>query len=66
MGHVEGRQEAIEVALDLRFPTSVSTLMSQVRRVEDLDRLHDLLQIAKTATLAEIQSAIEAAIPPPK
>ena len=66
VGQAEGRQEAIEVALDLRFPASGSALMPQVRRGEDLDRLQDLLQIAKTATLPEIEAAIEATVPPPK
>jgi len=62
-GRKEGRYEAIEVVLDLRFPGSPAKLMPQVRQVEDLDKLHELLDTVKASDLATIQARISAAIP---
>ena len=61
-GRKEGRYEAIESVLDLRFPDFLAELMPRVKQVEDLDRLHALLQLAKKASLADIQAAVS----PPK
>ena len=58
MGLKEGRYEAIEVVLDLRFPEAVPELMPKVKQIEDMDRLHALLLLAKKATLADIQAAV--------
>lgn len=60
---VEGRLEAIESVLDVRFPDSTADLMLQVRQVGDLDKLHELLDTAKSADLATIRTRIVAAIP---
>ena len=61
-GRREGRCEAIEIALDLRFPDSVAELMPQIKQIEDLDRLHALVLLANRATLADIRAAVS----PPK
>ncbi len=53
--------KAIEVALELRFSDAAPTLMPRVRQVNDLDRLQQLLQVAKKAPLAEIEAAIATA-----
>ncbi len=61
-GRKEGRYEAMEVALDLRFPDSLAELMPQFEQIEDRDRLNALLQLTKKAPLADIQAAIESAV----
>ena len=65
-GLVKGRHEAIESVLEIRFSESVPALMTQVKQLEDLTKLHNLLQIAKTAPLVEIEVAIESALSKPK
>ena len=61
-GRIEGRHEAIEAVLQVRFLDSAVELMPQVKRVEDLDKLHELLQVAKTADLTTIKTAITTVI----
>ena len=63
MGRVEGRREAIESVLQVRFPDSAAALMAQARQVGDLDKLHELLEAAKSSDLATIEARIAAAIP---
>jgi hypothetical protein len=62
-GRIEGRLEAIEVALQIRFPDSAVALMAQARQVGDLDKLHELLEAAKSSDLATIQARIAAVLP---
>ena len=57
-GEIKGKQESIEVALELRFSDAAPALMPRVRQVNDLDRLEQLLQVAKKAPLAEIEAAL--------
>lgn len=64
-GLAKGRQEAIETALQIRFPNSAAALMAQARQVENLDKLHELLDAAKSSDLATIEARIAAAIPAP-
>ena len=61
-GRVEGRHEAIESVLQVRFPDSAAELMPRVKQVEDLDKLHELLEAAKAADLATIQARISGII----
>ena len=60
LGEIKGMTKAIEVALELRFGDAALALMPRVRQVNDVARLEQLLQVAKTAPLAEV----EATIPP--
>ena len=62
MGRVEGRREAIESVLQVRFPDSAAEMMPQVEQVEDLDKLHELLQVAKMGDLTTIRNMISAII----
>ena len=39
-------------------------MMAQARQVGDLDKLHELLEAAKSSDLATIEARIAAAIPP--
>ena len=59
-GKIKGKQESIEVALELRFGEAAPALMPRVRELNDLARLEKLLQVAKYAPLAEIEAAIGA------
>ncbi len=59
MGRVEGRVESV---LQDRFPDAEAELMPQVEQVEDLHKLQELLQMAKTADLTTIKAAIATAI----
>jgi hypothetical protein len=63
LGRIEGIQVAIESVLDVRFPDSTAALMPQVRQLEDLTKLHELLDTVKASDLATIQARISAAIP---
>ena len=62
-GRIEGRLEAIESVLQVRFRDSAAVLMAQARQVGDLDKLHELLEAAKSSDLATIEASIAAAIP---
>ncbi len=66
MGEITGVVKAIETVLKLRFPTSVSALMPRLLEVKDIDRVQHLLEVALIASLDEIETAIEAAVPSPK
>jgi hypothetical protein len=55
-GEKKGTKQAIEVALELRFPNTFSSLMPQVSKIDEIDRLERLLQLAKTAPLADIEA----------
>ena len=65
-GRIEGVVKAIETVLKLRFPKAVSVLMPRLLEVKDVDRVQHLLEVALTASLDEIETAIEAAVPSPK
>ena len=62
-GMEKGLLTGIEALLDLRYPDAVSALMPLARRVERVDALEQLVQVAKSASLDEIRAAIEAAQP---
>ena len=66
MGEITGVVKAIETVLKLRFPKAVSALMPRLLEVKDVDRVQHLLEVALTASLDEIETAIEAAVPSPK
>lgn len=57
-GLIQGAKQSIEVALELRFPEAVSSLMPLVVQIDAADRLEQLLQLAMTAPLAEIEAAL--------
>jgi hypothetical protein len=60
-GLIQGMHQAIEVALELRFgDAAAAALMPRVQRVDDLARLQKLLQVAKSAPLAEVEAALAA------
>ena len=65
-GRIEGVVKAIETVLKLRFPTAVSALMPRLLEVKDVDRVQHLHEVALTASLDEIETAIESAVPGPK
>jgi len=48
-GLSQGRLEAIETVLELRFPAATGELMSEIRHVDDLEQLKNILRAAKTA-----------------
>ena len=66
MGQAEGLAKGIESVLTLRFAPAVPVLMPRVLKVQDPDRLQQIVALAVTGTLDEIEAAIEAAVPPPK
>ena len=59
-GLIQGNHQAIQVALELRFGDAAVALMPRVLRVDDLARLQKLLQVAKSAPLAEVEAALAA------
>ena len=66
MGEINGVVKAIETVLKLRFPMAVSALMPRLLEVKDVDQVQHLHEVALTASLDEIETAIEAAVPSPK
>jgi len=61
-GLAQGRWEAIRVAIELRFPEAPPSLMQRVWLINDVVRLKLLLQAARAAPLADIETAITAAL----
>ena len=59
-GLVRGRQQAIEAVLEVRFDDTGTSLVPRVQQVNDPERLQQLLQVVKTASLAEIEAALAA------
>ena len=57
-GREEGLEKGIEAVLEVRFPQEVSVLMPAVRQSSKMAELDRFLQLAKTATLEEIRSAL--------
>jgi hypothetical protein len=57
-GLAEGMKQAIEVAIRLRFPDALPSLKPLVMRIDKVARLQQLLQLAETAPLAEIEAAL--------
>jgi hypothetical protein len=66
IGQAEGLVKAIESVLKFRFAASVPELMPRLVGIEDIDRLQHLHEIALTASLDELEAAIQAAVPSPK
>ena len=66
LGQIEGLVKAIETVLNLRFPVALPSLMPRLLTIDDPDRVQQILEVALTASLAEIETAIEAAVPSPK
>ena len=63
MGEIKGLSKAIEAVLKLRFPAAHPSPMPRLLQARDVDRLQHLLEVALTATLDEIETAIESAVP---
>ena len=61
-GLAKGMMKAIEAVLDVRFPDAAPSLMTRVMQVNDIAQLQRLLQVAKTAPLAEIEVAVAASL----
>ena len=57
-GLIQGRRQAVEVAIELRFPHALPSLKTRLIWINDSARLQWVLQIAMTASLAEIEAAI--------
>ena len=57
---------SIEMVVELRFGPTEAALLRDVRSIIDLDRLHEILDIALSSSLDDIRAAIESALPPPK
>ena len=50
----------------MRFGPSDAALIRDIQYITDLVHLEQILDLAKTSTLADIRTAIESAVPPPK
>ena len=57
-GMIQGMHRAIEVVLELRFGEAATALVPRVQRVNDLARLQQLLEVAKSAPFAEVEAAL--------
>jgi hypothetical protein len=57
-GLLEGKKGSIEAVLEVRFPQDVRALMPAVRQSSQMAELDRLLQLAKTASLEEVRSAL--------
>ena len=55
---IRGAKQSIELAIELRFPASLPSFTAQLGKIDDLDRLQQILQLAKTAPLADIEAAL--------